>query len=152
MPRVPALLRSRLAVVVLFGIFLIPVILSSLRGLTHVVSCSSEVERPFQVEFVDGEAILTGSAVVVAGEEKVCGQLDTAMSVRAEGPNRVAVTIPISNQGAGAWRGTVQLTVGNTVVPVEFGLVPAGESRMETVILRLPEGISLFQGSLLIGP
>lgn len=148
----PALLRSRLAVAVLFGIFLIPVLLSSLRGLTHVVSCAGEVERPFQVEFVDGEAILTGSAVVVAGEEQLCGQLQTTMSVRGEGPNRVAVTIPIANQGEGAWRGTVQLQVGSTLIPVEFGLIPAGESRTETVILRLPDGVSQFQGSLLIGP
>ncbi len=148
----PALLRSRLAVAVLFGIFLIPVILSSLRGLTHVVSCASEVERPFQVEFVGGEAILTGSAVVVAGEAPVCGQLEAGMSVRADGPNRLAVTIPISNQGEGAWRGTVQLQVGTTVVPVEIGLVAAGDSKTETVILRLPDGVSSFQGSLLIGP
>ena len=152
MGSVPALLRSRLAVAVLFGIFLIPVLLSSLRGLTHVVSCASEVERPFQVEFVEGDALLTGSAVVVAGEEQLCGQLQTTMSVRAEGLNRVAVTIPIENQGEGAWRGTVQLQVGSTLVPVEFGLVPAGESRTETVILRLPDGVSEFQGSLLIGP
>ncbi|HUO47116.1 MAG TPA: hypothetical protein VM470_09845 [Acidimicrobiia bacterium] len=148
----PALLRSRLAVAVLFGVFLIPVLLSSMRGLTHVVSCTEEVERPFQVEFVGGEALLTGSAVVVAGEERLCGQLTASMSVRSDGANRLAVTIPISNSGEGAWRGTVQLEVGSTVVPVSLGLVPAGESRSPTVILRLPEGVSSFRGSLLIGP
>jgi hypothetical protein len=141
-----------LAVAVLFGVFLIPVVLSSMRGLTHVVSCASEVERPFAVEFTEGEATLTGSAVVVAGGESLCGQLTAEMSARADGPNRLAVTIPITNQGEGAWRGTVQMQVGATTIPVAIGLVPAGETRTQTVVLRLPEGVSSFQGSLLIGP
>jgi hypothetical protein len=139
-------------VAVLFGVFLIPVMLSSLRGLTHVVSCTDEVEQPFQVQFTNGDAVLTGSAVVVAEAEETCGQLTAEMSVRADGANRLAVTIPITNRGEGAWRGTVRLEVGSTVIPVAIGLVPAGETRSETVILRLPDGVSNFHGSLLIGP
>lgn len=126
--------------------------MSSLRGVTHVVTCAERVERPFQVQFEDGEPTITSSAVVVAGEDSGCGLLTAEMSVRSEGPNRLAVTIPITNSGESAWHGTIKLEVGSTLIPMTHGLVPAGETRSETVILRLPEGVSSFQGSLLIGP
>jgi hypothetical protein len=46
----------------------------------------------------------------------------------------------------------VRLQVGNTVIPFQIGLVPAGETRSETIVLRLPAGTTGFSGSLLIGP
>jgi hypothetical protein len=150
---VPALLRPRVALAVLFGVFLIPVLLSSLRGLTHVVSCRGEVEQPFTVTFgPDGEPLLTGSAMVEGGEGRMCDWLVSELAVETAGPHRLEVTIPITNNGAGAWRGTVQLRVGTTVIPIGIGLVPAGTTKSETVILRLPEGVSSFDGSLLVGP
>jgi hypothetical protein len=151
---VPALLRPRLAVFILFGVFLIPVVLSSLRGLTHVVSCTREIARPFEVAVGDEERpVITGSAVVEAGAEQQCGgALDVDVSVSARGPNEIAVTVPITNEGPTPWRGTVRLRVGNTVIPFQIGLVPAGETRSETIVLRLPEGTTGFSGSLLIGP
>lgn len=151
---VPALLRPRLAVLVLFGVFLIPVVLSSLRGLTHVVSCTREIARPFEVAVGDEERpVITGSAVVEAGAEQQCGgALNVDVSVSARGPNEIAVTVPITNEGPTAWRGTVRLRVGNTVIPFQIGLVAAGETRSETIVLRLPEGTTGFSGSLLIGP
>ena len=149
----PALLRSRLAVAVLFGVFLIPIFLmSSLRGVTHVVSCAQPVERPFQVEITGDEPIITGSALVVAGEDTGCGPLTAEIIIRSEGTNRLAVTVPITNGGESAWRGTVQLEVGSTLIPITIGLVPGGGTREQTVILKLPDGVSSFQGSLLIGP
>jgi hypothetical protein len=151
---VPALLRPRLAVFILFGVFLIPVVLSSLRGLTHVVSCTREIARPFEVAVGDDERpVITGSAVVEAGAEQQCGgALAVDVSVSARGPNEIAVTVPITNEGLTPWRGTVRLRVGNTVIPFQIGLVPAGQTRSETIVLRLPEGTTGFSGSLLIGP
>ena len=151
---VPALLRPRLAMIVLFGVFLIPVVLSSLRGLTHVVSCTREIARPFEVSVGDEDRpVITGSAVVEAGAEQPCvGALEVDVSVSARGPNEIAVTVPISNEGITPWRGTVRLQVGNTVIPFQIGLVPAGETRSETIVLRLPAGTTGFSGSLLIGP
>ena len=151
---VPALLRPRLAVFILFGVFLIPVVLSSLQGLTHVVSCTREIARPFEVAVGDEDRpVITGSAVVEAGAAQPCGgALDVDVSVSARGPNEIAVTVPITNEGLTAWRGTVRLRVGNTIIPFQIGLVPAGETRSETIVLRLPDGTTGFSGSLLIGP
>lgn len=149
----PATLRVRLALATLFGIFLIPVMLSSLRGLTHVVSCRQEVAQPFEVEYgVGDEPLLTSSAIVSAASDPVCSSLSADLSVSSEGRNRLAVTIPISNRGEGDWRGTVSLRVGDTLIPIQIGLVPAGTTRSETVLLRLPDGATGFDGLLLIGP
>jgi hypothetical protein len=122
--------------------------------LTHVVSCTREIDRPFEVEVGDEERpVITGSAVVEAGEVDPCGgSLLVDVSVSASGPNEIEVTVPIRNDGESAWRGTVRLRVGDTVIPFQIGLVPAGESRSETIVLRLPEGTTGFSGSLLIGP
>lgn len=148
----PNAVRVRLALATLFGVFLIPVLLSSLRGLTHVVSCRQEVTQPFEVVFdTNNEPLLTSSAVVQASDP-VCSSLRADLSVASEGPNRLAVTVPITNSGEGAWRGTVRLRVGNTIIPIQIGLVPAGTTKSETIVLRLPEGATGFDGSLLIGP
>ena len=150
----PALLRPRVALFVLFGVFLIPVVLSSLKGLTHVVSCTSEIARPFEVSVGDEDRpVITGSAVVEAGVEEPCGgTLKVDVLVTAQGPNQIAVTVPITNEGSSPWRGTVRMRVGSTVIPFQIGLVPAGETRSETIVLRLPSGTTGFTGSLLIGP
>jgi hypothetical protein len=142
-----------MALVVLFGVFLIPIGMSSLRGLTHVVSCSDEVAHLFDVDFAeDGSATLTGSTQVQADTDPVCGALASDLAVKADGPNRLQVTVPIENRGTDAWRGTVSLEVGGTTIPIRIGLVPPGETRSETIVLRLPDGVTGFAGRLLIGP
>jgi hypothetical protein len=148
----PTLLRSRLAAAVLVAIFLIPVGLLTLRGLTHVVSCEARVEQPFQVVFSGGQPVLTGSTVVRPDEEALCGVLDAGLSVSSPGPNRLDITVPLTNLSDQDWHGTVELAVGQTQVPVPIGLVPAQGSRTEVVRLRLPDGTTQVDGSLLIGP
>ncbi len=137
----------------LLGVFLIPIVLSSLRGLTHVVSCEAAIAQPFEVRFgSDGTPILTGSRLVEAGADPVCMNLRTDLSMREAGPNRLEVTVPIENRGGDPWQGTVSLEVGGVLIPVQIGLVPPGQTRSETIVLRLPEGVTELDGELLIGP
>jgi len=150
---VPLLLRLRVALVALFGVLLIPIGFSSMRGLTHIVSCSAEISKPFEVTFdANGTPLLTGSSVVEAGTDPVCRSLRTDLSLRTVGPNRVEVTVPITNEGTDAWQGTVALMVGEVEIPIRIGLVPPGETRSETLVLNLPAGVTGFSGELLIGP
>jgi hypothetical protein len=72
--------------------------------------------------------------------------------MRAIAPNRLEITVPISNGGDQPWQGTVALQVGSVEVPVRIGLVPPGETRSETLVLNLPDGVTGFSGELLIGP
>jgi hypothetical protein len=149
----PSLLQTRLAMTVLLGIFLIPVGLTSMRGLTHILTCSSQVEQPFEVRFDPSlGAVLTGSTQVRPDQEPLCGALLADIAVQSGDHNQIDLTIPITNGSAIPWRGTVQLRVGATQVPVAIGLVPPGETRTETIRLRLPDGVTTVDGSILVGP
>lgn len=152
LPVLPTLLSSRLAAVVLVAIFLIPLGLLNLRGLTHVVSCEDQVEEPFQVVFSEGQPVLTGSTVVEPDDEALCGVLEAGLTVSSPGPNRLDIEVPLTNISDQAWRGTVELAVGDTQIPVPIGLVPAQGTRTEVIRLHLPDGTTQVDGSLLIGP
>lgn len=146
-------LSARVAFVALFSVFLIPVGLSSLRGLSHSITCSEAVETPFQVLlFPDAPPIVTGSSVVAPGGGTLCGGLGVDISVRVLADGRVEVEIPLANTTSADWFGTVQLEVAGTRIPVDLGKVEAGETRTEQIALRLPEGTTEFDGSLLVGP
>ena len=146
-------LATRIAFATLFAVFLIPIALSSLRGLSHTITCREPVETPFQVLlFPDAPPIVTGSAVVDPDGGSLCGGLGLDLSVGVLPDGRVEVEIPLDNPTSADWFGTVQLEVAGTRVPVDLGKVEAGGTRIERVALRLPEGTTEFDGSLLVGP
>jgi hypothetical protein len=151
---VPALLRSRLALVALFVVFLIPVTQSSLRGLTHVLSCTERVDTPFQVILLEGEEpIVTGSSVISADDPAtLCGGLDVQIGAGPSETADIEVIITVDNQSETNWFGTVELGVVGVRVPVDIGRIDAGSSEQRRISLKLPEGVSEFGGSLLVGP
>lgn len=148
------ILRSRLAVAALLGVFLIPIGSSSLRGLTHVLTCSEEVESPFTVVVgADGTALVVSSTQIVAGEEPgLCGGLEVIMSARPEGVGRLALTVEVSNGTTHPWQGTIDLTLDGNGIPVDIGRVRPGEIEQDTVVFRLEAGSHELAGALLIGP
>lgn len=149
----PAALRSRVALASMFGVFLIPIALSSLRGLTHVLTCREQVETPFQVILGPGSAVITGATSLEAGgPTSLCGGIQVDLSVAMGADGRVEVSVPITNETDDDWFGTIQLDVAGTRLPVDLGRVEAGETHTEVVRLRLPDGTTEFDGSLFIGP
>lgn len=150
---VPAVLRTAFARVLLLGVFLIPIGLSSLRGLTHVLTCRDQVAAPFQVIIVEGEAVVTSAEVLTpGGPALVCGGLDLELTAATRPGGVVEVTVPIRNATDADWYGSVQLDVAGIRLPVDLGRVDAGETRRRRVELRLPEGTTEFSGTLLVGP
>ncbi len=150
----PAILQSRLAVAALLGVFLIPIAMSSLRGLTHVLSCEQAVESPFTVVVEDdGRAVVASSTGVVAGEDPgLCGGLDVILQARPEERGRLVMTVDIFNRTDHPWQGTVNLTLNGTSIPVSIGRVAAGANEEDRLVFRLRPGSHELEGSLLIGP
>jgi hypothetical protein len=150
----PSILKSRVALAALIGVFLIPIVGSSLRGLTHVLTCSGEVETPFTVVIEDGlDPIVLSATRLVAGEaEGLCGGISVRFQARAVGGDRIALTLVLLNDTADPWRGTIGLELGRATIPISIGLVGSGRQEAETIVLRLNEGESEIAGSLLIGP
>lgn len=150
----PALLRSRLALVTLFVIFLIPVTQSSLHGLTHVLSCIERVDTPFQVILLeDEEPIVTGSSVLTAGDPStLCGGLAVQIGAGPSDAADIEVIVTVDNQSEHDWFGTVELGIVGVRIPVGIGRIDAGTAEERRISLALPEGATEFGGSLLVGP
>lgn len=150
----PPALRSRIALVVLLGAFLIPIGTSSLRGLTHVLTCDSQAEIPFTLIVPErGDPVIISSRAIVRDEpEGVCGGLVLDMAVGPAGAGRVELRLPITNKTKFDWNGTVQLQLGDTVLPVDIGGIKSGETGVDTVQVNVSPGELEVNGSLLIGP
>jgi hypothetical protein len=151
----PPALRSRIALLVLLGTFLIPVGTSSLRGLTHILTCRDKTEIPFTL-IVEKDAppvIISSRTITRETAAGVCGGLVLDMGV---GPGstsrRVQLRLPITNNTEFDWQGSVSLKIGSTFVPVEIGEIKSGETASDTVSLRVDPGEVEVNGSLLIGP
>ena len=141
----------------MLGAFLIPVGTSSLRGLTHVLACEEQAKAPFTVVFEEGQppTFLSATGRITAEEPtstRICGDLTLNLSVAEASPGKVAVHVPITNNGEFEWRGTVALKAGNTTVPINIGSIKPGVTEKEVVEVRLEEGTTQLDGSLLIGP
>ena len=149
----PSILRSRLALLALLGVFLIPIGMSSLRGLTHVLTCKEEVEQPFTVIVTDGQPeVLSSIRIGRQDTGRLCGGLSLETQARAGSGGEITLVLPITNHTEHPWRGTVSVVVGDTTVPVDIGEIPSGETRQDTIDLELDEGTTELSGSLLIGP
>ena len=151
---VPPSLRSRLALATLLGVFLIPILSSSLRGLTHVITCRRGAEVPFTITIPEeGPADIISARTLERGEdETLCGGLLLRPAVGRSGPGRVAVTLAIENGTDFTWRGTAELRLGQTAIPVDIGRIRPGETESDTLELRVDEGTHELDGTLLIGP
>lgn len=150
----PSALRSRIALVVLLGTFLIPIGMSSLRGLTHILTCEEAAEIPFSLVVPDsGPPVIVSSNVIERDQpEGVCGGLVLDMGVGPADAGRVLLRLPITNNTDFAWRGSVSLRIGGTVIPVDIGEIEAGVTRSDTVEVKVEPGEIEVDGSLLIGP
>jgi len=150
----PSILKSRVAIVLILGVFLIPIAASSLRGLTHVLTCEENVAAPFSVIVAeDGSAVVTSSATGQTGEDSgLCGGLAVDLKARAESDGRLNLTVRVTNNSAYPWQGTVDLSLNRMVIPVAIGRIDPAETGTDTVVFHLDPGAHLLTGSLLVGP
>ena len=126
----------------------------SLDGLTHVTTCREGTRAPFTLEVpARGAPVVTSAATLTPAEANgLCGGLMLDMAVGADRPGRVRVTLPITNNTRYAWRGSVKLVVRGTSVPVSIGEIEPGETRADSVSVKIGTGSHVVRGTLLIGP
>jgi hypothetical protein len=143
-----------MALIALLGAFLIPILLSSLQGLTHVLTCQQATNVPFTVQLPPHGQPTISSSVTITREQAsgLCGGLHLDMKVGQEGNNKVKIILPIANGTKHDWQGSVKLQLGGTTVPVRIGSIPAGETRQDTIHFHVDPGTHEINGSLLIGP
>lgn len=150
----PAILRSRVALLALLGAFLIPIGMSSLRGLTHVLTCSEEARTPFTLIVPGAGSAPEAVTSTTLGRDGagICGGLSLDLGTRAVSRDKMEMVVPITNGSEHVWRGTVKLVLDGTSIPVEIGEVEAGATETDSVTLDLERGSHDLTGSVLIGP
>lgn len=150
----PSNLRSRLALFALLGAFLIPIGMSSLRGLTHVLTCEESAETPFTLTMPEsGPPQVASSARIERGDRGLCGGLALNMQAGAAGEGRVKMIVTLTNNTDSPWKGTVSLNLeGVGRIPVEIGAIAPEESVSDQLFIKLGPGSHELGGSLLLGP
>jgi hypothetical protein len=143
-----------LALIGILGAFLIPIWISSMRGVTHVVTCQEATDVPFSVVLNANGVPLVSSAATFTREDTsaLCGGLHLDMRVGRTDDRTLAMTLPIRNDTRQAWEGTVKLDLGSVDIPVRIGRIPAGETRQRTLKFNVDPGSTEINGSLLLGP
>ena len=164
-------LRSRVALLLLLGVLLIPITTSSLRGLTHILTCEGQSNTPFAIAVPKkgsgedptvssstrierpGKKDQKGSESPKRTSETLCGGLALTMAAELGDNEDVAMILSIENRTANLWRGTVSMLLEGTTIPVRIGEVKPGGTESEKVELNLDPGSQReLTGSLLIGP
>src|SRR3954453_3189631 len=143
-----------MALIALLGAFLIPILLSSLQGLTHVLTCQEATNVPFTVELPpNGEPTISSSTSFTReSAQGLCGGLRLDMRVGQETPRKVKIILPITNNTDHEWQGSVKLNLSGTAVPARIGSLPPGQTKQDTIHFNVDSGTNEINGSLLIGP
>ncbi|HET7483576.1 MAG TPA: hypothetical protein VFK89_12030 [Actinomycetota bacterium] len=153
----PAILRSRVALLALMGVFLIPVAMSSLRGLTHILTCQERSKQPFTI-IIDknGEATVISATGRItrggAGGNELCGGLTLDTQARSSGPGVITLVTSITNNTKFGWRGTASINIAGQKIPIDIGTIEPRQTRSDSVDFHLDPGTLQVDGSLLIGP
>lgn len=138
------------------GAFLIPISMSSLRGLSHILTCRDEAATPFTLAIPPPELgppqLLSSTRIQRGAEKGFCGGLFTKMGAQVTGQHKITMIVGITNRSDYDWQGTIELHLGSTAIPVGIGNVPAGATEEDTVEFDLDPGTHEVEGSLLIGP
>lgn len=165
-----SVMKYRLALGVLVGVLVIPVISVNNGGLSHLLFCEATVEQQFAIGSSEEDAAgapVTSStsldrdepAARFEGREEVtevCQGVRASVSATPLGGDRVALTVTIINDSQRTWRGSVGLSAAGRTndadLTTTLGAVEAGEVASTTMELRVLPGQTEIQGTLLLGP
>jgi hypothetical protein len=156
----PSALRAQVALIALLGVLLIPIGTSSLRGLTHILTCQESAAAPFTIQVPEtGPPLIQSSQVLERNpdgsvpDNSVCGGLKLDVFMGSDREDRADVTLAITNGSEFGWRGSVQLKLDNVDIPIDIGEIRAGDTAQDSFTLHLDEGSDYeIEGDLLIGP
>lgn len=148
----PGTLRSRIALLAAAAAFFLPVLASSPRGLTHLLTCSEASQTPFSIVIRPGLHPVLATSEQGESGPTLCGGLTLDMRAGVRGPETVTMHVLLTNKTAHPWRGTVAMTVGALQVPLPLGRIGPGATASAAVDLHLLPGAHSFDGALLLGP
>lgn len=135
---------------------MLPVLWSSPRGLTHILTCEQKTQTPFTIVINQRlQPILTTSLKQTRGSgpaDSLCGGLSLDLQASASGPGTVTMRVVLTNRTPHPWRGTLAMNVGTLNLPLSLGRIGPGGIGTTSEDLHLLPGAHDLEGSLLLGP
>ena len=160
-------IRQRVALAVLIGVLAIPLVMSNLGGIGQLLVCEAVVAQPFAVAAAAGGPQVTSSRTLERGQADVafdatpeaaelCGGVTASIAAEIVDVEAVRLVVTISNDSDLPWQGSIGLAADATDVDVDLttslGEVPAGESRSDTLVVRVRDEQTDIAGRILLGP
>jgi hypothetical protein len=153
---VPSSLRAQVALWGMLACLLIPIGVSNLRGLTHILTCKEQAATPFTIIVpAQGAPTITSSSVITRNPDdgELCGGLHLDTQIGARTAEKATMTLTISNDTPYGWRGSVELDLSGISIPVDIGAIEPLKSASDTIDIRLDRNrVYNINGELLIGP
>lgn len=164
-----SVLKHRLALAVLVGVLVIPVLSVNNSGLSHLLFCEATVAQHFAVGSTDPDvgAPVTSSTTLDRDDPEtlfegdtqvteVCQGVRAALSAMPLSEERIQLTVTILNDSELPWRGSVSLAAAGETnsadLTATLGEVEPGGSESATMVLRVLPGQTEIAGTLLLGP
>ena len=134
---------------------MLPLLTSSLGGLTHRVSCRGSYTPDFDVTADAATEPLIASAIVLTRDAPAvpvrCSGFTIDARLNPVSPTAVAAVIAAANASTHDARATVQIRVGTKRSEISLGVLKSGSSLEKTITVNVPKGASVFKARLLLG-
>lgn len=161
-------LKHRIALAVLVGVLVIPVLSTNNGGLSHLLFCEAAVAQPFAVGSGDDSGPEVTSSTQVSRDQStstftgessvtdVCEGVRAEVSAAPVSDDRIRLTVTIRNESDLPWRGSVGLAAegeqGTADLTAALGEVGAGDAASTSLEMRVLPGRTDLAGTLLLGP
>ncbi len=134
---------------------MIPLLTSSLGGLTHRVSCRTAFTPDFDV-LADGTTkALVSSSIVLTRDGPTtptpCPGFSIDALVNPSGPTTLSTSLSATNASTSSARATAQISVGGKTSFISIGVIDSGKTAQKTFVVHVPKGPSVLKARLLLG-
>ncbi len=134
---------------------MIPLLTSSLGGLTHRTSCRTAYTPDFDV-IADGatEAVVSSAIVLTRDAPSAplrCPGFSLDALVNPSGPTTLSTAVSVTNASTSSAHVTAHISVGgrNSFRPI--GVLGSGQTVQKTFVVHVPKGSSVLRARLLLG-
>ncbi len=134
---------------------MLPLLSSSLGGLTHRISCRTEFTPDFDV-LADGSAkALVSSSIVLTRDGPAtpprCPGFTLDAQVNPSGPTTLSTSMSVTNAATSSAHATAQISVGGKSSYIAMGVLDSGQTTQKTFVVHVPNGSSVLKVRLLLG-
>src|SRR3546814_18644724 len=132
-------MRAQFACVGLLAVLLIPIGTSSLRGLTHILTCQDDSATPFSLVVPDdGPPTISSSTVIErpapgeAPSDQICGGLTPDHVMSAPANHRAELPLALANARYSRWPASGHTRLDAHKIPIDTDTIDTADNATPT--------------------